>query len=83
MILAELEQEYQNLRNSEWAEDSDSARRYYWLRWQRDTLHNFADQQAQVTENLWTETNNAWQESELVDAEDEGGVVVSNTATAA
>ena len=81
-LISESEQEYQNLRNSERPEDSDSARRFYWLRWQRDALRNFADQQAQVTENLWTETNNVWQEPELVDAENKVGVVVSDTAMA-
>ena len=43
-ILRASEQEYQNLRNSEWAEGSASARRFYWLRWQRGALQNFVTQ---------------------------------------
>ena len=84
-ILAESEQEYQELRNSEWPEDSDSARRFYWLRWQRDALQNFANQQAEVTENLWTETNNVWQASELIDidTEEEAEITVAETSPAA
>ena len=68
-ILADFEEEYQDLRNTDWPEDSDAARRFYWLRWQRDALQNFANQQAEVTEDLWTEMNNVWQASELIDAD--------------
>ena len=82
-ILRESEQEYQNLRNSDWTEDSNSARRFYWLRWQRDALRRFVDEQEQVTQNLWTETNNVWQESDLLDSGGEGDVHISETATAA
>ena len=82
-ILRESEQEYQSLRSSVWTEDSESARRFYWLRWQRDALSRFVNEQQQVTENLWTETNNVWQESDLLDSGSEGDVIILETATAA
>ena len=82
-ILRESEQEYQSLRSSVWTEDSDSARRFYWLRWQRDALSRFVNEQQQVTENLWTETNNVWQESDLLDSGGKGDVNISKSAAAA
>ena len=32
-LLADSEQEYQTLRNTEWPEAGESARRFYYLRW--------------------------------------------------
>ena len=82
-ILRESEVEYQSLRNSVWAENSKSARRFYWLRWQRDALSRFVIEQQQVAENLWTETNNVWQDSEVVDSGTEDDMILMETANAA
>ena len=82
-ILADFEEEYQDLRNTYWPEDSDAARRFYWLRWQRDALQNFANQQAEVTEDLWTETNNVWQASELIDADNADTTPAADTTAEA
>ena len=82
-ILADFEEEYQDLRNTDWPEDSDAARRFYWLRWQRDALQNFANQQAEVTEDLWTETNNVWQASELIDADNADTTPAADTTAEA
>ena len=82
--IAASEQEYQNLSNTQWAEDTENARRFYWLRWQRDALRSFINEQALVTENLRQETDNVWHEAELAAIEDEEDeVIVAETTDAA
>ena len=85
--LAGSEQEHQHLSRTQWAEETESTRRFYWLRWQRDALRNFINEQALVTENLRQETYNVWHEAELAAIEDEEDEVivaeVTDTATAA
>jgi hypothetical protein len=82
--LAASEQEFQLLSRTPWAEETESARRFYWLRWQRDALRSFINEQALVTENLRQETDNVWHEAELAAIEDEEDeVIVAETTDAA
>ena len=57
-IVDSTEDEYQWLRNSEWSEDSPQAKRFYWLRWQREALSNLVSQAGAAAANLHTETQN-------------------------
>ena len=68
-ILKSSEVEYQNLRNSEITEGTDRERRFLWLHWQREALQRFIAQQTLVIENLLSETNNVFTDSELLDTD--------------
>jgi hypothetical protein len=68
-ILASIETEYQSLRSTVLRQDPKRERRFFWLRWQRHALQQFIAQQTPVIEDLWTETNNVWSETELEEIE--------------
>ena len=82
------EQEYQELRNTDWAEEAENARRFYYLRWRRAVLRDFINAQALVTETLRQEADNVFHKSELSDIEAEENieeieVVIAELAKAA
>ena len=69
-IIDSTEDEYQWLRNSEWSENSPQAKRFYWLRWQREALSNFVLQTGAAAANLLTETQNVWNSRDLAEIEE-------------
>ena len=81
-LIADTEAEYQYLRNSEWPDTGEIARRFYYLRWQRVALHEFINHQALVTQRLREQAG--LEEADLITtSEEEEDVIISDTATAA
>lgn len=84
-LISESEQEYQDLRNTDWPAASESARRFRYLRWLRVAVRDFITQQALVSQNLRARTgdllgedSDSWSSSD-----EETDVVITDTATAA
>ena len=84
-LLADSEQEYLTLRDTEWPVAGESARRFRYLRWQRVALRDFINQQALVTQNLRARTGNILGEEtdSFSSSDEETDVIIAKTATAA
>jgi hypothetical protein len=86
-LISESEQEYQDLRNSDWPAVSESARRFRYLCWLRVHVRAYITQQALVTETLRATTENFWplgEETESCSSSDEEtDIQHTETATAA
>jgi hypothetical protein len=84
-LISESEQEYQDLRNTDWPAASESARRFRYLRWLRVAVRDFITQQALVSQNLRARTgdllgedSDSWSSSD-----EETDVVITDTAATA